>query len=140
MAKEGRVKRYQQRVKQYRQNMTFQNNERKFDQKVEGDGTKTYQQLDARETEIFWTKIWRPREHNKRVELISSMEKELEGLEEGPKAEIHIDLLKTALKISNWKTPGHDGIHRFWFKIFTSIHDRLAIEIIRCLQGAHVLE
>ena len=26
------------------------------------------------------------------------MTKELEGLEEGPKAEIHIDLLKTALK------------------------------------------
>ena len=30
LAKEGRLKRYQQRVKQYRQNRTFQNNERKF--------------------------------------------------------------------------------------------------------------
>ena len=29
-------------------------------------------------------------------------------------------------KIFNWKTPGHDGIHSFWFKKFTSIHDRLA--------------
>ena len=36
--------------------------------------------------------------------------KELEQLEEGPKAEIHTDLLKTTLKkVSNWKTPGHDG-------------------------------
>ena len=24
-------------------------------------------------------------------------------------------------KISNWKTPGHDGTHCFWFKKFTSI-------------------
>ncbi len=55
------------------------------------------------------------------------------------KAEIHIELLKKTLKkISNWKTPGHDGIHGFWFKKFTSIHDRLALEMNRCLQGAQV--
>ena len=61
------------------------------------------------------------------------MTKELEWLEEGPKVEIHIDLLKITLKkISNWKTPGHDGIHSFWFKKFTSIHDRLALEMNRC--------
>ena len=67
------------------------------------------------------------------------MTKELDGLEEGPKAEIHIDLLKTTLKkISNRKKPGHDGIHGFWFKKFTFIHDRLALEINRYLQGAQV--
>ena len=67
------------------------------------------------------------------------MTRELEGLEEGPKVEIHIELLKKTLKkISNWKTPGHDGIHRFWFKKFTSIPDRLALEMNRCLQDAQV--
>ena len=66
-------------------------------------------------------------------------DKRLEGLEEGPKAEIHTELLKKTLKkISNWKTPGHDGIHGFWFKKFTSIHDRLALEMNRCLQDAQV--
>ena len=63
------------------------------------------------------------------------MTRELEGLEEGPKAKINTALLKTTLKkISNWKTPDHDGIHGFWFKKFTSIHDRLALEMIKCLQ------
>ena len=57
------------------------------------------------------------------------MTKELKRFEEGPKAEIHIDLLKTTQKISNWKTPGHDGLHGFWFKKFTSILDRLALEM-----------
>ena len=57
LAKEGIFKIYRRRVKQYRQNRTFQNNERKFCQEVGGDDTKTYQQLDARETERFWTKI-----------------------------------------------------------------------------------
>ena len=32
-------------------------------------------------------------------------------------------------KTSNWKTPAHDGIHGFWFKKFTSLHDRKALEM-----------
>ena len=39
-----------------------------------------------------------------------------------------------------WKTPGHDGIHGFWFKKFTSIYDRLALEMNKCLQKAHLPE
>ena len=55
--------------------------------------------------------------------------------------ETHVHLLKTTLKrISNWKAPGHDGIHGFWFKKFTSTQDRLALEMNRCLQGAQVRE
>ena len=101
--------------------------------------TKTYQQPDARETEQFWTKIWQPKKHNETAEWINDMTRELEGLEEGPKAKIHMELLKKTLKkISNWKTPGHDGIHEFWFKKFTSVHDRLALKMNRCLQDAQV--
>ena len=49
--------------------------------------------------------------------------------------------LKTTLKIiSNWKAPGHDGIHGFWFKKFTSIYGRLALEMNRCFQDAQVPE
>ena len=44
------------------------------------------------------------------------------------------------LKISNWKTPGHVEIQGFWFKTFTSIHDRLVLGMNRCLQGPHVPE
>ena len=69
------------------------------------------------------------------------MTREQEGFEESPKAEIHIDLLKTTIKkISNWKTPGYDGIHGLCCKKFTSIHDRLALEMNRCLQGTQVPE
>ena len=37
-------------------------------------------------------------------------------------------------------TPGHDGIHGFWFKKFPSIQDRQALEIVKWLQRAHVPE
>ena len=141
LAKEGRLKRYRQRVKQYRQNRTFQNNERKFYQKLGGDDSKTYQQPDAKETERFWAKIWESKKHNENADWINNIKRELDGLEEAPKMEIHVDLLRTTLKrISNWKAPGHDGIHGFWFKKFTSIHGRLAQEMNRCLQDTQVPE
>ena len=43
-------------------------------------------------------------------------------------------------KVSNWKASGHDGICGFWFKKLPSIHNRIALEMNKCLQGAHVLE
>ena len=94
LAKEGKLKSY----RQYRQNWTFQNNEKKFYQKLGGSDTKTYQQPDAKETELFWAKIWEPNKHNENAEWIYNITRELDGLEEGPKMEIHVDLLETTLK------------------------------------------
>ena len=71
---------------------------RQIPSRVGGDDTKTYQQPNARETEQFWTKLWQPRERDKKAECISSMIKEFEGLGEGLKAKIHIDLLRITLK------------------------------------------
>ena len=39
-------------------------------------------------------KIWQPKKHNEKAEWINNMTREIEGLEEGPKGEIHIELLK----------------------------------------------
>ena len=65
----------------------------------------------------------------------------LEGLAEEPKAEIHIDLLRTTLKKLKFEnTRPYNGIHGFWFKEFTSILDRQALDMNRCLQEAHVSE
>ena len=71
-------------------------------QQLGGHDTKTYKQSDARETERFFTKIWQPERHKEKAEWINDMRREIEGHEEGPKAQIHIELLeKTLKKISN---------------------------------------
>ena len=56
LAKEGRLKRFLDRTKQYKQNMTFQNNERKFNQQIEKEWAKTYEQPDAKEAKMFGAK------------------------------------------------------------------------------------
>ena len=49
LAKEGKPKKYQDNFKQYKQNRTFQNGERKVYQLVGKECTRTNQQLDAKE-------------------------------------------------------------------------------------------
>ena len=66
------------------------------------------------------------KKHDERAEWINNITGEREGREKGPKTDIHIDLFKTLKRIPNRRTPGHDGIHGFWFKKFPFIHDRLA--------------
>ena len=66
------------------------------------------------------------------------MEKEIERLEEGPKAKLRVSSLRATLK--KYQTPGHDGIHGYWFKKFISIHHRLATEMNRCLQETFIPE
>ena len=67
LAKEWRLKKYRQRVKQNRQNRTFQNNGRKFYQQLGGDYNKKYQQPDAKDTQRCWTKIWQPKNITRRL-------------------------------------------------------------------------
>ena len=68
------------------------------------------------------------------------MKKGLEGLEKGSKAEIHIDLHKTTLK--KYQTGKRQAMMEYMVSglKFTSIHDRLTLEMNTCLQGEHVPE
>ena len=47
------------------------------------------------------------------AEWLNDMNNELQGIEESPEAEIHLDSLNVKLKkVANWKAPENDG---FWF-------------------------
>ena len=97
LAKEGRLKRYRQSVKQYRQNRTFQNNERKFYQQLGGDDAKNTNNRMQKKPNDFGLDM-ATKKYNGKAEWRNTMTKELEGLEVGLKVEIHIDLLKMTLK------------------------------------------
>ena len=63
-------------------------------------------------------------------------------VEEVSKVEIHLNTPQctqnNTLKIQNWKTLGLDGKNGFWFKRFTSIHDRLANEMNKYIQKTEI--
>ena len=74
----------------------------------------------------------------KKAKWINNMTRELEGLEAQKRKYTSIYSKIYTRKFSNWKTPRHDGIHSFLFKKFTSIHDRLALEMNKCIQRTPV--
>ena len=67
--------------------------------------------------------------HNKKAKWINNMDTKLRILEEGPKVKNTSKHARQHLKILKWKTLDLDGMHRFWFLKFTSIHNRLATEM-----------
>ena len=129
LAKQGRLKRYRQRVKQYRQNRISKTTKENSINNWEGVTRKHTNNRMQKKPNDFGQKYGNQKKYNENAEWINNITRELEGLEEAPKTEINIDLHKTTLKrISNWKAPGHDGIHGFWFKKFAYIHGRLTLE------------
>ena len=66
LAKEGRLKRYCDWSKQYKQHRTFQNFERKYKQQIGGGSAKKIPQPNTREAKHNWSKIWEWRDHKKR--------------------------------------------------------------------------
>ena len=52
---------------------------------------KTNKQPFAKETKLLWSKIWKKREHNRMAKWISNTKKELQGLEIGREANVHMD-------------------------------------------------
>ena len=130
--KEGKLKRYRQRLKQYRQNRTFQNNERKFYQQLGGDDTKKYQQPDGckkKNPNDFGLKYGNQKRQQK-GRMDKQYGKRIRKTQRSPEnGNTHRFTQNDTKNISNWKTPGHNRIHGLWFKKFTSIHDRLALEM-----------
>ena len=36
-------------------------------------------------------------------------------------------------KMPNWKAPGPDNVQGYWFKILTSLHEKLVVYLQKCL-------
>ena len=67
-AKTAKVKRYEQRMQQYRINRMFQYDQNKVYQELNGENQEEGMRLDAHESRVFWSAIWGEKEHKKDAE------------------------------------------------------------------------
>ena len=78
----------------------------------------------AEESIKFWSELQdKPVDHSRNAEWIMTVKEELESVtQQGniniPKKDASIHLWK----MPNWKAPDPDGLHGFWLKKFTSLH------------------
>ena len=135
IAKSAKMKRYEQRIAQYRQNRLFQSDQKKFYNELNGSKGRTCEVPDAGETRRFWSDIRSTeKQHNKNAEWLKNLK--VDQHQKQQKVVIdHEKVTKQCRKISNWKAPGKDGVQGFWLKKLTNIHKRIAQQFNLVLEG-----
>ena len=122
-----RIRRYEKRSKQYKQNQMFSNNRKKFFRNLGKEQVPVEKPPKKEATETFWCNILaNDREHNHSAEWIKREELKYIDTECQPWEDITQYELQTALmKTSNWKSPGPDAIPNVWLKQLTALHQHL---------------
>ena len=100
---------YNSRVKQYRQNSTFKNNQKALHETLDGK---------MRDGQVSWSELWDNSFHyDRNAEWQMTVEKELECVtQQGNVNIIKEDVSIRLRKMPNWKAPGPDVFHGFWLK------------------------
>ena len=138
-SKTGKIKRFSNRINQYRQNRLFQNNQHRFYQELneEGQQQENNEAPDQGEARRFWSDIWSKEvEHNKDAEWLEDFRHVMSDTQQQEKIEITVEKVqKMVQKIPNWKAPGPDMVQGYWFKNFRGMHTRLKECYTDCLNN-----
>ncbi|CAH2226971.1 jg17912 [Pararge aegeria aegeria] len=128
-----RLRRYKKAQQRKKDNAIFATNEKMFyrnlnkphtdtisDEKIE---TPTIEHL-----ENFWSGIWEQQvEHNNEAAWITEEDFKWRGIDEMEFKEFtESDITIITARLHNWKSPGIDKIHNFWYKKLTSLHKIIA--------------
>ena len=138
LAKITKVKRYEQRIEQFRQNRISVLNQKKIYAELSRNEIRSNVVPNAEECTKFWIDIWSVRkEHNRESEWLNDLKRERVN-DERPQERMSIrveKIRKQYRKIPNWKGPGRDGFQGHWIKNLSSLNERISSKINRILMG-----
>jgi hypothetical protein len=111
-AKAQRIRRYEKRSKQFRQNKVFKTDSKKFYREIGKNQIAVKEPPPPDKIEEFWSKIWEEDKHHN--EAAQWIQEEQDRLENKPLQE-WTEIMKTEVtlalkKASNWKSPGIDKV------------------------------
>ena len=138
-AKAVTLKRYKNRVKQYRQNRLFQSNQSKFYQELDGKAHEENIIQDKEKTRELQSGIWeKDVKHNESADWIQKVTEEMQG-----KKQQNIEITPTKIKerickMANCKALGPDGVHGYCIKMLVSMQERRAFHLESCITRSEV--
>ena len=137
-AKATKVKRYDNRIKQFQGNRNFETNQERFCKNVEGKEERT-KPPNAEDATAFWKGIWSTKvEHKRDAEWIDKAKEKMPS-EKQNTVKITKDDVKIKLKsMPDWKEAGPDKIQGFCLKSFTAVHEVLATDLNECVEVGDV--
>ena len=129
-AKAAKIRRYEQRIEQYKQNRMFRYDQKKVYQDLNGENRKQEVKPDAQQSTAFWKDIWgNEKHHNTNAEWLNDLREEQQG-EQQENIVITENLIRQQCKkIPTWKAQGPDGVQGYWIKKLTSLNDRIASQM-----------
>ena len=141
-AKSAKVRKYQQRTEQFRQNRIFDFDQKKMYAEFNGDGVRPSDVPNAEESKRFWGDIWSvEKEYNREAEWLKDIKIEPENDKHFQKrVVISVEkVTKQCTKMTNWKAPGKDGIQSHWIKNLSNLHERIAVQTNKIFMGDNSL-
>ena len=115
----------------YRQNRLFENNQRRFYRELDQEEERCDDdQLMTEQSKQFWGNIWsQSADHKKDAKWLQDLRSEV-NVKLQEKMDITTGSLKKILgRMPNWKLPGPDLVQGFWLKNFSSLHERVRLQL-----------
>lgn len=120
-----RLKRYKESNERRKQNSLFNKNEKLFYKRINTGEEINIIPPTKEELTKFWKDLWsREKKHNEKAQWIQTEKENISGNIE-PQSDNEVtanELYDVVRKTHNWKSPGIDGIHNFWYKKLTNLH------------------
>ena len=90
----------------------------------------------AEESRTFWSGIWSvEKKHNKEAKWLSDLKEEMVKLEQQNVVINEGKVKKQCSKMPKWKAPRHDGVQGFWIKRLDKMHESIATQLNKILEG-----
>ena len=141
--KSMKIKRYDERCDQFRQNTLFTFNQERLFQELEGKKDETLRLPDAERSKAFWSSIWsESKVYNDQADWLNDIEENLGTIRKPEKLTVTEAMVEKQIKkIPNWKKiPGPDGVHSYWFKSIKAVRPALVAILNEALQNGNVSE
>ena len=138
-AKATKVRRYDNRIKQFQDNSNFQTNQGRFFKNLEGKEGRT-KTPNAEDATAFWKGILSTKvDHKPDAEWIDKAKEKMPS-EKQDTVKITKDVVKRKLKSTpDKKRAGPYKIQSFWLKFFTAVYEVLATFFNECIEVGDVL-
>ncbi|KAL0878572.1 hypothetical protein ABMA27_003656 [Loxostege sticticalis] len=141
----SRLKRYLTCTKRKQQNTQFHNNEKNFYRNLSSNNNSTQIRNnnttpEQQELRQFWANIWEnPVQHNNDAKWIEEINKTTNI----PDMNFEFITVETFIQVinrtHNWKSPGTDNIHNYWYKKLTCTHPYIHNHINKFLETPDTL-
>ena len=93
----------------------------------------------AEQSKQFWGNIWSQSTHHKKgAKWLKNLQSEV-NVKKQEKIDITTGSLKKIFgRMPNWKSPGPDLVQGLWLKNFSSLHERVRLQLKECLDRGFV--